>query len=254
VAESWAWVSDKGGLTFDNVEAKGIGKRADAVRNIYKSAAEDLKDTYHTVTIGTAHSDLDVSKLPLAGEKSQGLPSDYSGYTDAANQVLLAYNPALAAGGVAPKGTRVRGAVLTDRDSMEAIAKEVYPKGWQDIPLEAETRGLVIENDKGVFGYALYEPESRYVSDLAVKSGTKPSDTYRLLSPLFKTIASRPGTWSADCRESTSYRFMKALEKHGRIVITNDALNGKIGDDPRHLIHFDVVKPPGGEGAEGVLD
>lgn len=247
VAESWAWISDKGGLTFDNVEAKGIGKRDQSVRNIYKSAADYLSNTYHTITMGTGHSDLDVGKFAAAGDKTQNLPSDYSGYTDATGQVLLAYNPAVELKAALPERIKVRGAVLTDKDALEAIAKEVYPKDWQFIQIEPETRGLVLEKDNNVVGYALYEPESRYVSDLAVKPGTKPSETYRLLSPLFKVMSEHPGSWAADCRESTSYQFIKALEKRGRIKITEDQVNGYIGGEPRRHVVFDIVGSGGAD-------
>jgi hypothetical protein len=54
VAQSWSLVTDDGGLVFDNVEAKGLEKRQDAVRQIYQQAANSLTSRFHTITMGTA--------------------------------------------------------------------------------------------------------------------------------------------------------------------------------------------------------
>ena len=94
VAQSWTWVSDSGGLVFDNVEAKGIGAQQGAVGDIYQQAADDLSQKFHTITLGKAYSDkLDLSRWRSAARLTQPKRSDYRGYTDAHSQVLLAHNP-----------------------------------------------------------------------------------------------------------------------------------------------------------------
>lgn len=99
VAQSWAWIGDKGGLCFDSVESKGLGPRQGAVMDIYKKAANDLVLTHKLVTIGgTAYSPkLDISSLPDAGAKKLPLPEEHrqnTGYSDAKQrQVILAEQP-----------------------------------------------------------------------------------------------------------------------------------------------------------------
>lgn len=88
VGGSWVYLSKKGGVVFDNVEAKGLGKRISAVQEIVESAARTLSKQFGKITLGTKHSDVDTSKwedtVPLP------LPANYEGYTDAGIQVLLA--------------------------------------------------------------------------------------------------------------------------------------------------------------------
>lgn len=245
IAQSWVWVADNGGLCFDNVEAKGIGKRADAVKKIYADAANELSQTFHTVTLGTGHSDLSTTGMTAAGEHQLKLPRTYSGYADSSTQVLLAFNKAKVPGanGLPPSEVQVRGAISTDREQLESIAQERYPVGWQDIPLTHETRGLVLENGKGIVGYALYEPSERYISDLAVKAGTPPTQTLKLLRPLYRAIGETPGVWSADCRESTSYAFIQLMQRKGMIEVHSDQLASPMAGEARHNVKFSVVKP-----------
>lgn len=91
VAQSWAWLSDKGGLVFDSLESKGLGNRAEDVAQVYQAAANDLSKEFGTVTLGTGTDRLNLSRWPDAGEDSQPLPSSYGkNYTDAREQKLLA--------------------------------------------------------------------------------------------------------------------------------------------------------------------
>jgi hypothetical protein len=54
------------GVCFNNVEAKGLGKRANQVLDIYKQAAQDLlgKDNTTVVTVGDDVTDLNADSLP----------------------------------------------------------------------------------------------------------------------------------------------------------------------------------------------
>jgi hypothetical protein len=91
VAQSWAWISDEGNLVFDNVEAKTLGPRQNAVRGLYQRAANDLTEQFPIVTLGTTHGDLNTDNWPLAGDAFQKLPNGYTGNSDAKEkQVLLA--------------------------------------------------------------------------------------------------------------------------------------------------------------------
>jgi hypothetical protein len=92
VAQSWAWVSDNGGLCFDNVEGKILGSRKEMVAAIYRKAGQDLTSMFHTVTLGTKCSDIDVSGWQMAGLKSLKPPRDFGGYRDSESQVVLGEN------------------------------------------------------------------------------------------------------------------------------------------------------------------
>lgn len=97
IAMSWAVISENK-LLFDNVEAKGLGSRAEEVRQIYRSAARDLISTgkVDQVNLGTQHGDLPTRGMPTANANDMvTLPADYlagDGYSDAATQVIIARN------------------------------------------------------------------------------------------------------------------------------------------------------------------
>lgn len=242
VAESWTWIADNNGVTFDNVEAKGIGARAEDVRKIYEQAANDLAKDHHVVTLGTGHGDLDVTGWKEAGDKSLKLPSDYSGYTDAHNQVLLAENANLKPS-TSKSEVTVRGALTSDMDALQKISKERYPEGWQHVPIEADTRGLVIEEaGRGVIGYALIEPNNRYISDIAVTSDANVHKTMSLIKSVSELVKQVGGEWSADCRDSTSYKLLKNMEKRGKIKIIKDEVTSRMGNEDMHHVVFVPIK------------
>ena len=54
IAQSWAWVSQEGGMVFDNVEGYRLqGKQSEAVQ-IYQQAADRLSSKFPLITMGTA--------------------------------------------------------------------------------------------------------------------------------------------------------------------------------------------------------
>jgi hypothetical protein len=242
VAQSWAIATEDGGMMFDNVEAKGIDKRQQAVADIYTEAAQSLLSQFHTVTMGTENSDLNVSSFKPAGKKSLTMPTDFSGYTDSKSQVLLATNPDLTPKPVAH--ATVRGATNLDKPVMAKISQERFPDGWQHLPWERYTRGLVVQNkDREVMGYALYEPGNRYISDLAVKPDAHSSYGVSLTGNLLKQLRALGGEWTADMRLSTSYRLVQKAAKYGQLQIVSDELEDTpMGDEPMHHVTFKVAR------------
>ncbi len=134
IAESWAWVADDGSLVFDNVEAKGLGSRDASVGAIYQQAANDLVNQFRSVSIGTANSDLDLSAWTQVGQNAIPLPADYANeYSDAANQVLLASNPAIEENTALSEvniGTQVRYRGYTWRVSTSEDGNVVLVQDW----------------------------------------------------------------------------------------------------------------------------
>ncbi|MBX9950787.1 MAG: hypothetical protein K2Y39_16575 [Candidatus Obscuribacterales bacterium] len=134
IAESWAWVSDDGSLVFDNVEAKGLGSRDSSVAAIYQQAANDLSSQYHSITIGTGNSDLDLSTFNAAGQDTVSLPVDYGNqYTDANNQVILANNDSAVADTPVdqiPIGGSVRYRGYTWQVSSQSGSETVLSQNW----------------------------------------------------------------------------------------------------------------------------
>lgn len=87
VAQSWAWVSQEGGLVFDNVEGYRLqGKQSEAVQ-IYQQAADRLSSQFPLITMGTGLSKLPTSGWPAAAQGQT--PVQYEGYLDSEEQVVL---------------------------------------------------------------------------------------------------------------------------------------------------------------------
>ncbi|MBS1957316.1 MAG: hypothetical protein JST89_24220 [Cyanobacteria bacterium SZAS-4] len=250
VAQSWAWESDDGGLVFDNIESKGLNDRSPAVASIYQKAANDLSNQYWEVTVG--HSSGDMKEPPPewvdAGVNKLKPPSEYSGYTDSAEQWVLASNPELRIEQQERSKAIFRGLTTADRPAIERIAQERFPVGWTGISFTRDSVGQVMEAPDGtILGYAIWEPANHYISEIAVSSDAKPNDTVGLIIKLSREIMKDPtATWSADCRESTSYALIKRMEQSGRIRITSDQVTNSMNGEPMHHVEF-VPVVRGGE-------
>lgn len=93
LGQSFTWKNDAGGVCFDNIEGQRhkIAARTDAVASIYQQAANYLVQNagFNMVTMGTKNSDLDLTRWTSAGKMKCKRPNDYTGITDADEQVLL---------------------------------------------------------------------------------------------------------------------------------------------------------------------
>ncbi len=49
------------------------------------------------------------------------------------------------------------------------------------------------------------------------------------------------GTWTADCRECTSYSLLKLAERKGRVKLEADEVTDKMGDQDMHREQFKLV-------------
>jgi len=240
VAQSWVWESDNGGVCFDSVEGKALGSRANDVKAIYQAAAKKLAETHHTVTVGSNPGF--TTSWQSAGRLQLQQPEDFSGYSqDSKNQWLLAKNPKVAVEAKERPQTWVRGGRSEDLAAAEKIAKAVYPKGWQHVPDDADCGLVLVDKNKGVVGYATIETGNQYISDLVVLPEHR-GQSMTLLNSLLAYMKQAGGTWTADCRESTSYALLKHAERKGRVVIESDAVTDKMGDQPMHHVKFKVVR------------
>jgi hypothetical protein len=255
VAQSWAWLSDKGNLVFDSLESKGLGNRAEAVAQIYQAAANDLSQEFGTVTLGTGTDRLDLSRWPDAVDDLQQLPSAYGkNYTDARKQKLLAKadpakqqaasdkvvslddlassSPRRAStffyrdergGAAAARQRPVVRALLSDADWQQAsgIARSIYPDGYNYVS-EGETTLLLDSPTGGVVGYATVDLSHHEINDLAVLPKYRPY-SQTLLRGLFgylKGVQTHPGeVWNATLRASTTDRLLNFYDRQGKIKI-----------------------------------
>ena len=247
IAGSWVWENVADGYKtacFDNVEALGLTEnQSAAAKNIYKQAgAKIAADGYRKITIGTGLSDLDVSEWPAT--EALRLPEKYSGYSDANEQVLVAENPNAPKVSELERGIWVRGALQTDLDAAQPIAQLCYPDGLQDVSMpdsSENTRGMVLmDKEKGVIGYAVWDTAEQNITDLAVHPDER-KHTMTLLNAMISHIREVGGEWSLNARNSSTYNLIKAFEERGRIKIHNEEQAFVHDGEEYHYVRFSAV-------------
>ena len=49
------------------------------------------------------------------------------------------------------------------------------------------------------------------------------------------------GVWSADARESTSYRLLRILDKRGKIKLKTSGESERMGDEKMYVVKFEIM-------------
>jgi GNAT superfamily N-acetyltransferase len=234
VAQSLAWLSDDGAVVFDNIEAKALGDREAKVADVYQKVGDSLAQSHYKVTIGSGESDVNLSRWKTTD--AIPLPRDYSAYTDANSQVLLSANAKIKPAPISKLNNWVQGLLPSDKAQAEKIAKVVYPEGWQ-FTSEGDFGLALKDKDKGTIGYAMIDSENHEVTDIAVLPEHR-NQSRLLINALFDHIRRVGGDWTADMRESSSYKVLKAYEKWGRVEILEDSVSDNMGSDKMHSVKF----------------
>lgn len=223
VCGSWVWVNDSAQVCFDNVEAKGLGTREEACREIYLMASEWICNSgYPAVGTGTGHADLSFPDHSV--EVKWSLPSHYSGYSDADTVKVLAQNSNPTKTGVSLGQVYVRGLLESDLNQATQVAIACYPVGHQHVSADADSTGLVLVKENIVVGYAIYNEEDKYVADIAVLPSHRRHST-KLVDKLLSNLEILGGVWTADCRESTSLKLLNAYARRGRLQMEVGAVS-----------------------------
>ncbi len=227
VAGSWVWENKEGthrDVCFDNIEALNEYKKRPLINQIYEQACRYLVDELNCrkVTIGMGHQDANTSSYE---EVSEGiaLPSQYkNGYSDAkGTQVLLAENKDAQPLDKTQESKRfIRDVCYLDYEALDVISKKCFPDSDARIQKAGDrlTGLALVDEDKGIVGYCLYNEEKRYISDMAVLPEyrkDKNASSKKLLAEMIRRVNEIGGKWSAELREGTSLRYMQAMQERG---------------------------------------
>ncbi|MDR3612284.1 MAG: hypothetical protein P4L53_01885 [Candidatus Obscuribacterales bacterium] len=266
VAQSWAWISDQGGLVFDSLEAKGLGKRADAVSKIYQKAATDLSENFSTVTLGKGTNRVDLSQWPEAEANTQALPIAYGNkYTDARQQVLLAANSSakgfseqpnlvqdhsqgtglttnrtlLSTNGRQPMAVRLTD-LSSDIFAAENVAEKVYPQDYRYVS-DGDSLLVLDASGHGPVGYASIDLAAHEITDLAVLEKFRPHSRLLLkgVYDFLRTNQNQPGQiWNAELRQSTSDRLVNYYEQKGLLTVLSRRQVDTMHGEPMYNVRF----------------
>lgn len=240
IAGSWVWENTEGthrDVCFDNIEAIGEFKKHPMLNHIYDMAGRYLteEENCRKVTIGMGEQDAETSKYTVVDNIP--LPTQYNDeYSDAkGTQVLLAQNPKAQPLDKSQESVRfVREACFLDWDAMNSVSEQCFPDGDQRLQSPDRLTGLaLVDKDKGVVGYCLYDKDERYISDMAVLPEYRTDEnasSRKLFAEVIKKVKEIGGEWSAELRDNTTYRYMEVMQQRGLVAFKTHGVDHEMSD------------------------
>ena len=241
VAGSWVWESkfkqnDKyfKALCFDNIEAIGDYKHSKTVTEVYKATLPYLaQQNYAKVTVGVGYQDGNVDEFPYA-DSPVPMNKNYSGYTDARTQRLMLFNPEATPVDYNDGDIYIAGALEEDINGMQSVCRQCFPEGDRDLQTPSEdAQGLVLKDKGKVVGYVVWSEKEHSVYDMAVLPEyrkDKNSSSFKLLNETVKRLKKIGGEWTAELRDNTSLRYMKAMEGRGLVNLEVGEIDHTMSD------------------------
>ena len=253
IAGSWVWENTEGkyrDVCFDNIEAIGEYAQNPLVTKIYDMAGRYLTEEANCrkVTIGLGYQDADVSKYKET--EAILLPKQYNNkYSDAkGTQVLLAENPKARPLDKTQESKRfIRDVCFLDIDAMDNISEQCFPEGDQQLQAPDRMSGLaLVDANKGVVGYCLYDKEEKSIYDMAVLPEyrkDKNASSQKLFGEMIRRVRKLGGEWSAELRDKTTYRYLDVMSKRGLVTFQNNGVDHEMSDGSKvYSVTFSVPK------------
>ena len=243
IAGSWTWENTEGkyrDVCFDNIEALGELERRSEINKIYEQVGEYLtkEENCHKVTIGLGYQDADVSRYKATD--AIPLPKLYgkdgtNSYSDARSQVLLAENPKAQPLDKNKESQRyIRDVCFLDKEAMDRVSEAVFPDSDKQLQEPDNMAGFVIEDrEKGVVGYCLYDSDKKSIYDMAVLPEYRTDEnasSRKLFAEMVRVVNRDGGEWSAEMREGTSLRYLKAMAERGLVTYEEHGVDHVMSD------------------------
>lgn len=277
---AWLWTreEERDGQQFtsmciDNVELRGFADSQEditaAIKDLSVAIAEE--NGFKRVTIGT-HSKIYNPKAYFPLTEPLELPSNYGkafreenvdgklDYNDSQEQCEIYHNP-----NARPFNPHNEvETYIADRDSyvlsraelneMNQVAAECYPAGWQNVSMAAKNPQfkLLYDINKNLMGYISYSDDERNIYDLAVRPKYRGYSKY-LINSIKAHGAELGGTWTADARDSTSFRLLKLFAARGDLEVTELPSYNNMKGETLHRVQLNMT-PKGQEVSTGGKD
>ncbi len=241
VAGSWVWESKFKkdnkyfkALCFDNIEAIGDYNHSQTVTEVYKATLPYLaQQNYAKVMVGMGYQDGNVDEFPY-DESPVPINKNYSGYTDARTQKLMLFNPDATPVDYNDGDIYIAGALEEDIANMQEVCRRCFPEGDRDLQIPSENaQGLVLKDQDKVVGYVLWSEKEHSIYDMAVLPEyrkDKNASSFKLLNETVKRLKKIGGEWTAELRDNTSLRYMKAMAGRGLVNLEVGALDHTMSD------------------------
>ena len=255
VAGSWVWENTEGthrDVCFDNIEAIGDYARHPILNHIYNMVGKYLteEENCRYVTIGMGYQDAETSKYKPV--KPIPLPTQYDNqYSDAkGTQVLLAENPNAEPLDKSQESLRfIREACFLDWDAMDYVSQQCFPDGDKRLQSPERLTGLaLVDKDKGIVGYCLYDKDERSIYDMAVLPEyrtDKNASSHKLFAEVIKKIKEIGGEWKAELRDKTTYQYMKIMQLRGLVSFETHGIDHEMSDGSKvYSVTFKINDAP----------
>ena len=255
VAGSWVWENTEGthrDVCFDNIEAIGDYARHPILNHIYNMVGKYLteEENCRYVTIGMGYQDAETSKYKPV--KPIPLPTQYGNqYSDAkGTQVLLAENPNAEPLDKSQESLRfIREACFLDWDAMDYVSQQCFPDGDKRLQSPERLTGLaLVDKDKGIVGYCLYDKDERSIYDMAVLPEyrtDKNASSHKLFAEVIKKIKEIGGEWTAELRDKTTYQYMKIMQLRGLVSFETHGIDHEMSDGSKvYSVTFKINDAP----------
>ena len=240
IAGSWVWENTEGkyrDVCFDNIEAIGDYARHPVINEIYDKVGKYLTQEANCrhVTIGQSYPDADTSAYAPAKEPIP-LPTQYhNGYSDANSQVILAHNPDAKPLDKEKESRRfIRDVCFLDVNAMDKVAEECFPESDQELMTPENMAGKVlVDSEKGVVGYCLWDEAEKSVYDMAVLPEyrkDKNASSTKLFLSVQQEIRKIGGEWTAELRDKTTYHYMKMMQARGLVKMDTLEVDHEMSD------------------------
>ena len=240
IAGSWVWENTDGkyrDVCFDNIEAIGEYANHPVVNKIYEQVGNYLAEEAgcRLVTIGQGHQDADIGAY-WAADKPIPLPRQYqNGYSDARSQVVLSHNPKAKPLDKSQESQRfIRDVCFLDEAAMDRISERCFPESDGRLQQPENLAGkVIVDKDKGVVGYCLWDEQEKSVYDMAVLPEyrkDKNASSSKLFLETQKEIRKIGGEWTAELRDKTTYRYMKMMQLRGMVKMDTLEVDHEMSD------------------------
>ena len=232
-------------LCYDNIEAIGDYDHSQEVINIYKNTLPYLaKQNYAKVTVGMGYQDGSINEFTNDPDPVP-LNKSYSGYTDAKAQKIMMKNPEAKPVDYNEGDIYVTGALEEDIPMMQTVSRICFPEGDRYLQLPDDPQGLVLKDKGKVVGYAVWSEEEHSIYDMAVLPEyrtDKNASSLKFLNEVEKKIRSLGGEWTAELRDNTSLRYMKAMAGRGLVNLSVGEIDHEMSDGSKvYKVKFSAV-------------
>ena len=254
IAGSWVWENTDGkyrDVCFDNIEAIGEYANHPVINKIYEKVGDYLvkEAECRYVTIGRGYQDADTSAYQPA-EKPIPRPKQYdNGYSDALLQVVLKHNPEAKPLDKSKESQRfIRDVCFLDETAMDKISASCFPESDGRLQQPENLAGKVlVDKNKGVVGYCLWDEQEKSVYDMAVLPEyrkDKNASSAKLFLEAQKEIRKIGGEWTAELRDKTTYRYMKTMQLRGMVKMDTLNVDHEMSDGSKVFsVRFTPLKP-----------